>query len=265
MTNRSRWARTWDGAALHWNRTNALVAGAGIVVATAVGLLIAFPPWDKESTPAADQPAVNSQVAGAELCGPSSETDLPIGWGPERLIYTDTTFPDSLTFNSTYKNENLGDERNWVAVKSASDTEAGGWLDEIEIEPGQEYLVRAYVRLDGPIDQAATKVLLRFNMPTCTAHRIGTTATLSSENTFPSAIWDGTEFWSRDDFTLTVVPDSAVLYSNRHPSPEGLPLATYDLVSATGVQLASDEATGEFLPGYSESVYVCLRVIANAA
>lgn len=215
MTGRSRWTKVWDASAIHWGRTGVLIA----VVAIFVGVIVAFALRDSGSAPITDQPAVDSHADGADLCGPSSETDLPVGWGPERPIYTDTTYPDSLTFNSTYENENIGDERNWVTVKPASDTEDGGWLDEVEIEPGQEYLVRAYARLDGPVDQAATNVVLRFNMPNCTAHRVGTTATLSSENTFPSEIWDGAEFWSRDDFNLTVLPDSAVLYSNRHPSP----------------------------------------------
>lgn len=235
-----------------------LVAVAVFAVTVAVTLALR----DPGDASTADRPAMESQATTAELCGPSSETDLPVGWGPERPIYTDTTFPDSLTFNSTYKNENIGDERNWVSVKPASNTEDGGWLDDIEIEPGQEYLVRAYVRLDGPVDQAATNVILRFNVPSCTAHRVGTEATLSSENTFPSTVWDGAEFWSRGDFNLTVLPDSAVLYSNRHPG--GLPLATYELVSATGVRLVSDQATDDFLPGYSESVYVTFRVIASA-
>lgn len=261
MTDRSRWAKLWDVSALHWGRTAVLVAVAAIVTTVVVPLAVR----DSGTTPVVDQPVAESQADGAELCGPSSETDLAVGWGPERLIYTDTAFADSLTFNSTYENENIGDERNWVNVKPASDTKDGGWLDEIEIEPGQEYLVRAYARLDGPIDQAATSAILRFTMPNCTAHRIGTMATLSSNNTFPSKVWDGVEFWSRDDFNLTVSPDSAVLYSNRYPDPEGLPLATYDLVSTTGVRLASDEATGEFLTGYSEAVYVYFRVIANAA
>lgn len=220
MTNHSRRATFWEASALHWGRTSVLVAIAAIVVGAIVSLAVRDP-WGAPTSgdaPTADQPAAESQADGRELCGPSSETDLPVGWGPERFIYTDTTFPDSLTFNSTYENKNIGDERNWITIKPASDTDGGGWLDEIEIEPGQEYLVRAYVRLDGPIDQTATDVILRFNMPNCTAHRVGTTATLSSENTFPSTIWDGAEFWSRDDFNLTVVPDSAVLYSNRHPS-----------------------------------------------
>jgi hypothetical protein len=237
-----------------------LVAVAAVVIT----VVITFAARDPGSTPAADQPVEQSQADGAELCGPSSETDLPVGWGPERPIYTDTTFPDSLTFNSTYEDENIGDERNWVGIRSASSTGENVWHDEIEIEPGQEYFVRAFVRLDGPIDQAAANVILRFNVPNCTAHRIGTEAALSSDHTFPSQIWDGAEFWSRDDFNLTVLPDSAKLESNRHPGPDGLPLATYDLVSATGVQLASDEATGEFLPGYAEGVYVTFRVIASA-
>ncbi|PPF34542.1 hypothetical protein C5E05_14555 [Pseudoclavibacter sp. AY1H1] len=137
------------------------------------------------------------------------------------------------------------------------------WYDEMEIEPGAEYFVRAYLSLDGPADQVAKDVVLNFNLPDCTAHRIGVMATLSSDQTFPARIWDGAEFWSRDDFTLTVVPDSAQLESNRHP--EGLPLATYELVSGSGLPIASEEATGEFLPGYAESAYVTFRVIANAA
>ncbi|PPH27258.1 MULTISPECIES: hypothetical protein [unclassified Rathayibacter] len=199
------------------------------------------------------------------MCGPTSETDLPVGWGPERLIYTDTTFPGSLTFNSTYKNEDTGDERITVGIRSVSSTGPNVRHDEIEVEQGQEYFVRADVHLDGPADCAATTVILRFNLPNCSAHRIGTSATLSSNNTIPSKAWDGAEFSSNDDFSLTVVPDSPVLQSNRHPGGEGLSLSTDDLMSATGGQLASDEATGEFLPGYAEAAHVAFRVIARPA
>ncbi|WP_146081132.1 hypothetical protein [Pseudoclavibacter sp. AY1H1] len=253
----------WGSGAPHWTRTGVIVTAVLGVAALIATLSANGDSTRVNGTAGSAEPVAEAKVDGQDLCGPSSETDLPVGWGPERAIFTDTAYPDSLTFNSTYENEGLGDERNWVGIRPAMSSGEQVWYDEMEIEPGAEYFVRAYLSLDGPADQVAKDVVLNFNLPDCTAHRIGVMATLSSDQTFPARIWDGAEFWSRDDFTLTVVPDSAQLESNRHP--EGLPLATYELVSGSGLPIASEEATGEFLPGYAESAYVTFRVIANAA
>ncbi len=265
MSDESRRVGLLDKNAPHWTRIGVLVGIGSLALAAAgIAVPIVMSVHSIPESPAIQpQPALNSPSAVSGLCGQSSETDLPVGRGPERLIFTDETYPDSLTFNSTYRNENYGDERNWVTIKPASVTEAGGWVDDIEVESGEEYLVRAYLHLDGPAEQIAESVIMRFNVPNCTAHRIGVEATLSSGNTFPSKIWDGAEFWSREDFNLTVLPDSAEMVSNRYPDPNALPLPTYDLVSAEGALLASDETPGEFLPGYAESAIVTFRVIAR--
>lgn len=186
---------------------------------------------------------------------------MAVGWGPERPLYYDDTYPDALTFNSTAENANVGDERNWVVVKPAANLEAGSWSDNMEVEPDGVYLVRLYIRLDGPSTHDATDTKLVFNLPTCTGHRVGVEGFLSANNVFPQTIWDGAEFWSRRDFNLALVPDSAVLYNNFGE----FPLATNSLVTSTGVLVGNEQMDGRFRAGYSNSAYVYFEVKAQVA
>lgn len=252
----------WQAGRPHWSgRTIALFTGAGVLVAAA-GIFV--PPLvtaqtgignNNDVTPATTEDA---QTAGTELCSPNSEGDPLVGWGPERPVYTDTAYPDSLTFNSTYKNAELGDERNWVRGRA---TGSGDYGDLIEVHDGGEYQVNAYFRLDGPGDQVAEAVRYRLEVPGCAGHRIGVSGSVTAENTYPLTIWDGAEFWARDNFTLTVVPDSAIVESNAHPGPEGLPVST-QLIVSDGLPLPTGAEGATMAPGYGEAVYVTLRVRA---
>ena len=227
---------SWLGInAPHWNgRTGPLATVVGSVAAVAavvVSLLISVHPSETSSTPpqqAAPAGAASSKPPDTDsLCGASSDDQVADGWGPARSIFYDDTFPTALTFNSTGENEGIGDERNFVAGKAATDKRGGSWSDTIEVTDGGEYLVRAYARLDGPDTHEATDARLMFNLPACIAHRIGVIGFVTASNVFPDEVWDGMSFWSRHDFTLALVPDSAYLYNNSHP--EGQALSTQDL------------------------------------
>jgi hypothetical protein len=267
VNGRSRWAehlRTWwDRPESH--RERRIVALLGLVLAgSGVAATVAAQYFGNEVAPTAQQPAPtapSSPGSSDTSCSSNSEKPTGVGWGPDRPLYLDDTYPATLTFNSTYQNSNVGDERNFVTIKPASDTNDGGWLDLVEVEPDTIYLVRAYVRLDGPANQAAANTVLKFNLPTCTGHRIGIGGILSASNTFPGTIWDGAEFWSRTDFNLALIPDSAVAYTNAGE----FPLATNGLPTATGVPLGTGAMDGNFKPGYAAAAYVVFQVRAQVA
>lgn len=266
----------WRPDAPHWSgRTTAIIALLAFVAGTAVGVTaLSRSPAEPSTTGAGTQslqtaPPALPDSTSTDLCSDDSEAHVASGWGPDRPTYHDDTFPTALTFNSTSDNVNLGDERNFTTVKPANMTEASGWLDSVEVHNNQEYLVRIYARLDGPDAYSAKGTTLVVNLPTCTGHRIGYAAILSSLDTFPSEVWDGASFWSRNDFNLALVPDSGTVYGNAWPRNEkgqlGLPYPVGDLVTSKGIPLGSEKLDGVFKPGYENAVYVTFKVRAQVA
>ena len=65
-----------------------------------------------------------------------------MAWGPDRPTYDINNVADHITFDSITDNPNVGDERNFVRIKDASDTSTGGWTDDMTVQPGHEYLVQ---------------------------------------------------------------------------------------------------------------------------
>jgi hypothetical protein len=258
----------WRADEPHWaGRTMAIIAALAIAV-TAVLAFLGWLVFGGEDEPAAPPEAVATATPTATPtdqggCSPNAEGEPLVGWGPDRQVYLDNTYPTSLTFNSTYKNENVGDERNWVRVRAIDDPDAM-LRDKIEVTGGAEYAIQAYVRLDGPSDQVADDPVVMFNVPVCTGHRIGVSGFVLAGNVFPGEVYDGVEFWALEDFNLFLVPDSAVLYSNDSPDG-GMPVSTEDLVTTTGVDPGSDSPDGLLRPGYADDRYIEFRVRAQTA
>lgn len=252
----------WRPDAAHWKgRTAVVIALLALLATTAVG--VAGLNRAPSTPPLISRPSSPGASDSGELCSANSEMRVSDGWGPDRPTYHDDTFPSALTFNSTSDNPNLGDERNFVSVKPKDLTQAGGWVDSLEVQNNREYLVNIYVRLDGPTNHAAKGTKLSVNLPACTGHRIGIAAFVSSLDAFPNEIWDGASFWSRNDFNLALVPDSGYVYSNAHPG--GLALPVGELVTAKGISLGSTQLDGVFQPGYEHSVRVAFTVRAQVA
>lgn len=259
----------WRPDAPHWNgRTTALIALATFIAGTMLGAVGLTRPSDPPSaqvrTSAAQPLPAGSTETPNDLCSDDSEGKVADGWGPDRPTYHDDTFPAALTFNSTSSNSVHGDERDFLDVKPNSIKQAGGWQNTIEVEDGSEYLVRIYVRLDGPVQHSAKDTKLNVLLPTCTGHRVGISATLSSMDVFPREIWDGASFWSRRDFNLVVAPDSGKIYSNAHPNP-GMNFSVNDLVARKGISLGSKGLDGIFMSGYEHDVFVTFVVRAQVA
>lgn len=265
MNNVPAW---WRSDAPHWRgRTTTLTAIVTFFTGTVLTInsTIRTPgaPATSYAVPPLQAVPETPGVTPSGLCSADSESRVGDGWGPGRPTYHDDTFPPSLTFNSTSDNFNIGDERNFVTVKPAADTQPSGWLDSVEAHNDDEYLVRVYVRLDGPDTHSASGTNLMVNVPTCTGHRIGLAAILSSTDAFPGEVWDGASLWSRSDFNLALVPDSGTVYGNAYPS--GLAFSVNDLVTSKGIPLGSGALDGVFEPGYEHSVYVTFKVRAQVA
>lgn len=258
----------WGADASHWSsRTTALLSFAALLVGTTVGIVGIVGrdnPQPERIDPGQALQTSPPVADGGSMCSSDSEGSVLDGWGPDRATYHDTTFPDHLTFNSTSENVNIGDERNFVAVKPTTIAKAGQWADSLEVHNGQEYLIRIYARLDGPENLTAKATNLSVNLPTCTGHRVGVSAILGSDDAFPREIWDGASFWSRNDFNLALIPDSGKIESNAHPDT-GLAYSTNDLVTSKGINLGSKRLDGVFAPGYANAVYVTFRVRAQVA
>jgi hypothetical protein len=97
-----------------------------------------------------------------------------LAYGPERKTFTIAKPADYVTFNSITDNPNYGDERNFVLVKDASNTSAGGWTDEVNVQDGKEYLVRMYVHNNAGanLGLVAKNTRLMANVPTASRLQI---------------------------------------------------------------------------------------------
>lgn len=258
----------WRPDATHWSgRTTATIALLSFIAATSLALVALNRPPESPDASTGEQSRPEmapAPGAPATACSMDSEGSVSDGWGPDRAMYHDDTFPTSLTFNSTSDNPNYGDERNFVVAKPHGNAKPGGWLDSIEVHNNEQYVIRIYARLDGPESHVAKGAKLMVSLPTCTAHRLAVSAIINSTDAFPGELWDGVSFWSRNDFNLALVPDSGRLYNNSHPNP-GLPFSVNDLVTTKGVPFGSKELDGIFESGYKHSAVVTFRVRAQVA
>ena len=121
---------------------------------------------------------------------------LSTAWGPTRDTFTIEHPADHVTFDSITNNPNYGDERNAVTIKSADNTAAGGWSDDVNVQNGKEYYVRMYVHNNAAanLNLVAHDVTARFNVPTQRTNRIQVDGYLSSSNATPREIWDQAVF-----------------------------------------------------------------------
>lgn len=169
-----------------------------------------------------------------------------LAWGPDRPTYTIQQPADHITFNSITNNPNYGDERNFVTIKDTANTAAGGWTDDIQVQQGKEYWVRAYVHNNAhqDLNLVAQNVTAKFNLPTQTANRIQVDGYISASNATPAEVWDQAVFSSDKRFKLNYVPGSATFTNNVFPGGTALP----DSVVSTGALLGYNQLDGK-IPG----------------
>ncbi|MDN5275565.1 MAG: hypothetical protein JWN33_214 [Candidatus Saccharibacteria bacterium] len=181
-------------------------------------------------------------------------------WGPSRDTYTIEHPATKVTFNSITNNPNYGDERNFVTIKDAANTNAGGWTDDITVQNGKEYYVRMYVHNNASanLNLVAEDVTAKFNVPSQSAKRIQVDGYLASSNADPKQVWDQAVFNSTSNFQLDYLEGSAQ-YTNK-VFTSGTPLG--DSVVSTGAKLGYDKLDGKIPGCFKYDGFVTFKVKA---
>lgn len=184
-------------------------------------------------------------------------------WGPDRPTFTVEKPATYNTFNSITNNPDYGDERNFVRIKDAADTAPGNWKDEIDVTSDKEYLVQMYVHNNAAdnLNKVAENVKVMANVPNNTAKQIQIDGFVTSSNAEPTKIWDQAIFKSSQDFNLTYVPGSAVLYNNVF-GKTGAQLSD-NIVTSNGAMIGYDKLDGKIPGCFKYSGYVSFKVKAN--
>lgn len=183
-----------------------------------------------------------------------------MAWGPDRPTYTMAQPADHVTFNSITDNSEVGDERNFLTIKDASNTAAGGWQDNMTAEAGHEYLVRIYVHNDAAanLNLKATNVRTKVNVPNTTGKSVQLGGFVTSDNATPQEIWDSATLTSDSDFNVAYEAGSARLYNNAF-GQAGAQLSD-NIVTDAGAQLGYDKLDG-IIPGCMQYAgYVTFKV-----
>ena len=138
-------------------------------------------------------------------------------WGPDRPTFTDQNPANYITFNSILSSQGYGDERDFVNVKDKSDTNNGGWTNEIRVEKGKTYRVRMFVHNNANANLNLTANNVRATAAIDTAEAKTTnyvTGYLNSDNANPTEYWDDIKFISDKPFNLAYIPGSGQYFNN---------------------------------------------------
>lgn len=167
-------------------------------------------------------------------------------WGPTRDTFTIAHPADHVTFNSITDNPNIGDERNFVSIREAGTN--GLWQDAVTVQPGKEYVVRAYVHNNAAsnLNLVAEDVTAKISLPTTTGKSIDVSTIISSSNATPKEVWDQATFNSGVDFNLTYKAGT-LHYNTNGFGPNGVSLPESAFTS-TGALLGYDHLDGK-IPG----------------
>lgn len=186
-----------------------------------------------------------------------------LAWGPDRPTYTKNNPADHITFNSITDNSDYGDERNFVRIKDTANTNAGGWTDELTVQPGKEYWVQMYVHNNAAtsLNLVANNTKVMANVPNTTGKEVKVEGFISADNATPQQIWDQAIFKSDKDFNLTYQAGSTQMYNKVFPN--GTPVND-SIVTSAGALVGYDKMDGK-LPGcFNYSGYVSFKVKVGA-
>ena len=151
-------------------------------------------------------------VAAAVVIVPAAT----LAWGPGRPTYTVAHPADHITFDSITDNPVVGDERQFVGIKDASNTAAGGWQNTVTAQPGHEYLVRIYVHNNAAsnLNLVAKNTRVTAALSTATAKSVPITGYISADNAAPKSVYADVNLTSAQNFNIAYEPGTAVLYNN---------------------------------------------------
>ena len=194
-----------------------------------------------------------------------------LAWGPvNRPLFTVDKPADHIAFNSIVDEKHGIDERNFVVIKDAANTAEGGWQDEINVQPGKEYLVRMEVHNNAAdnLNLVATNTRVKANVPTTTGKSVQIDGFVTTDNWGAKKnvagkygeVWDQVILKSGNgqDFNLAYVANSAIMYNN-HFGQTGKKLAN-SIVEKAGAPVGYKDTDGK-LPGcFQYKAYVTFKV-----
>lgn len=139
------------------------------------------------------------------------------------------SFNNQPFFNSYINNPNYGDERNFVTALPVGANIHGAWnSNELTVEDGKEYTIRAYIHNDNPNDTnaIAKNVRVAFNIPVGSSTAIEVGGYINSDNANATQVFDNVILKSNNDraFHIEYVSGSAMVYAkddlNGSPLPD---------------------------------------------
>ncbi len=199
------------------------------------------------------------------------------GWGDNsggRESYTirevnSGALGDAIVFNSISDGK-IGNEKNFVGARLDSGVNTGAdnvWNgNEITVEDGAVYFIRAYVHNNSPLgyDAAAENVKIAFNIPTESGVSVPVHGFIFSNNASPSKYWDGVLFESNIPFHLEYVYGSALLENDDGVGKNGGIALSDEIVtkaaSNNGTLIGYSSLNGEIPGGSQYDCYVTIKV-----
>jgi hypothetical protein len=188
-------------------------------------------------------------------------------WGPgDRATFTEDKPAGYLTFNSITNDSNYGDERNFVLVKDAVNTQAGGFVDMLNVEDDHMYLVRVFVHNNAAenLNLVAENVRLSVGITTGLTNNGEIEVRLNSSNADPKEIWDEVNLKANSEFQIAYVSNSAQYYTNANGSST-FALGNEIVTSKDGVLLGYDKLDGRIPGCYQYTGIATFKVKVNFA
>lgn len=192
------------------------------------------------------------------------------GYGPNRPVFDWNNPADrqgSLTgpvFNSFINTPYYGNERAFVDAKDSANTNTGGFADTVDVQPGKEYTIRAYVHNNANQDTnntvgIAKNTRLRFKILPGAANGNEVTGYITADNATPQMVYDTVKLKNDTQlFSLDYVPGSARIENNVHPYP-GIALPD-SIISEQGALIGYDHMNGNFPGCFEFDAIVTIRV-----
>jgi len=179
---------------------------------------------------------------------------------------------DAPRFNSYINTNVYGDERAFLDAKECVVTgpncytqgQSGGYKDQQPVQPGKEYIVRAYVHnIANPSINASGKGVakntrLQMVLPEGQGNNLTMQARISADNSIPKMVYDTVNLKnSNQAFTADYVEGSATIYNRANPTGHKL---GDEIMTATGAKLGHKEMDGVYPGCFPYSSFVTIRV-----
>jgi uncharacterized repeat protein (TIGR01451 family) len=149
----------------------------------------------------------------------------------------------------------------FATIREASNV-GGAWKDELNVQPGKEYIVRMYVHNNAAahLNLVAKNVRASASISTKTGKENFISTFISADNANPQKVWDDVKFKSDKDFNLVYVPGSASWHNNGIGKGSAGAKLSDNIVTNSGALLGHNALDGKIPGCYEYSGWVYFRV-----